>query len=292
MPPPIAVVVCTYEREAALADALADVRTELAGGALASAEVVVVDQGADPAAVRAVVTAHGPEGARVVWTEPGLPRARNVGLAETTAPVVVFFDDDVRLHPGAIAAHLAAYRDPRVGGVVGRIDERVVRPNARRVTNRVDRVGRIRTRLDGAVGQPIETLKGCNLSVRRSALARVGGFDPGFAGTSFLEDADLSERLRADGWALWFEPAARVIHLSAPSGGVRQRDPLGAERWRFHNTGRFVRKHRGPAAALATALAFGAIACRRAWERRDPTVAPRLVAALARGWRSGGATTA
>lgn len=289
MAPPIAILLCTFERPAALADVLDDLRVELASAQLRDAELLVVDQGADPAVVAAVVAAHGPPGARVVWTEPGLPAARNLGLRSTTAPVALFLDDDVRLGPGAVAAHLAAYADPRVGGVVGRIDERVVRPNARRITNRVDRAGRVRTRLDGDRRQRIETLKGCNLSVRRVAVERVGGFDPGFAGTHFLEDADLSERLARDGWELWFEPAARVAHLSVPSGGVRQRDPLGAERWRFHNTARFVRRHRGAGAGVAMALTFGAIACRRALERRNPAVVPRLIAALAQGWRSDGA---
>ncbi|MEZ4237535.1 MAG: hypothetical protein R3F59_15590 [Myxococcota bacterium] len=44
---------------------------------------------------------------------------------------MLFLDDDARLHPGCLDAHRAAFVDPTVGGVVGQIVERVLRPNAR-----------------------------------------------------------------------------------------------------------------------------------------------------------------
>lgn len=48
-----------------------------------------------------------------------------------------------------------------------------------------------------------------NAAFRREALARSGGFDRRCATG---EDIDLSIRLAATGWELWFEPSARVTH--------------------------------------------------------------------------------
>lgn len=268
----IAVVICTRDRPDRLRRVLADLREQPPD------ELVVVDQSERVQPI---------EGLRHVVDEGrGLPRARNLGLRQVDSEVVLFLDDDVLLLPGCVDAHRRAYEDPRVGGVVGRIVERTLRPNARSTTNRLDRAGRVRTNLEGREPVPIETLKGANMSFRRSALLEAGGFDEGYAGTAFLEDADASVRVARRGWSLRFEPDAAVVHLSEPTGGVRVGDRLRTEWWRFHNTGRFVRLHRGRAAVLPMALAFTAVAVRRAAEWRQPEALPKLLRALHRGWSS------
>jgi GT2 family glycosyltransferase len=175
-----------------------------------------------------------------------------------------------------------------VRGEVGRIDEARVRNNAPSITNRIDRFGRVRTNLDGDSGRSIETLKGCNMSFRRTALMRAGRFDLAFEGTAFLEDADASTRVAAAGWLLWFEPAAAVSHLSIPAGGVRQGNPQDTSWWRFHNTGLFMRRHRGMLALPGVMALHAANACRRAVSWRQPQAVPQLLYALARGWTRGG----
>ena len=64
----------------------------------ASAEVVVVDDGPSEA-TRAVAERHG---ARYVAHDSsrGLNAARNTGLDHTSAELVCFVDDDVRVRPG------------------------------------------------------------------------------------------------------------------------------------------------------------------------------------------------
>lgn len=270
--PSLAVVVCTRNRPDRLRRVLADLREQPPD------ELVVVDQSDEAAPLDGV--------RHVVDDDRGLPRARNLGLRHVHADVVLFLDDDVLLLPGCVEAHRRAYDDPRVGGVAGRILERSLRPNARRTTNRLDRAGRVRTNLEGHERGPIETVKGANMSFRRLALAEVGGFDEGYAGTAFLEDADASTRVAGRGWTLVFEPDAAVVHLSEPTGGVRTGDRLRTEWWRFHNTARFVRLHRGPVAAGPMTAVFGAVAVKRAVEWRRPTAIPTLMRALWEGWAS------
>jgi GT2 family glycosyltransferase len=216
----------------------------------------------------------------------GLPRARNLGVELTRGDVVWFLDDDVRLRPGCLEAHRRAYADPWVGGVTGRIDEVIVRPNSRRLRNGIGLGGRVRTRLDGDRPAPLETLKGANMSMRRAALRSAGPCDEGLRGTALLEDAEWSTRVAALGWRLRFEPAAAVVHLSLPAGGCRVADPLATERWRFHNTARFIRRHR-PHQQLRVTATFALIAARRAWQWRDPGAVGALIRAWREGWRGG-----
>jgi GT2 family glycosyltransferase len=284
--PQLAIVIATLNRPSAVLDALSDVVNQ----APHDTEIAVVDQ-SDPGAFARVqrgLVALGDDRIRHIRrVERGLVGARNCGVAATAAPVVLFLDDDVRLKPGCIHGHLRAYIDPTVGGVVGRIEERVVRPNATTTQNRLDLGGRIRTNLTGDRSVSIQTLKGANMSFRRCALQDAGEFDPAFRGTAFLEDADMSCRVSRCGWSLRYEPGAAVVHLSLSAGGVRVGSALKTEQWRFRNTGYFMRRHRGRGSLVPMALTFGAIATRRALEWSSPTAVPQLMRELALGWREG-----
>ncbi len=275
---PLAGVICTVDRAGHLARLLPAVLAQLPAGA----EVVVVDQSGDEehARIRAVVP---PEVCLIRLDRRSLPAARNVGIAATRAPIVLFLDDDVVPFPGCLAGHLAAYRDPTVGGVVGRIVERRLRPNSRRVRNDIGWDGRIRVRLDGDTDGPIGSLKGANLSARRRALEEVGGFDEGWGGTALLEDADLSERLARRGWRLWFAAGAGVEHFHAETGGVRVGSPEATERWRFRNTARFLVRHRGRGAAVHATPTRIVVAAARAVRWRRPAAVPELLGAWVRG---------
>ncbi|MEN0068486.1 MAG: glycosyltransferase family 2 protein, partial [Myxococcota bacterium] len=161
----ITVIVATRERPTSVMRLLGDVLHQ----APSKAEVVVVDQSDAPARERTAAWVAAQDDDRLrhqIHQPPGLPAARNAGLASTVGEIVVFFDDDVTLFPGCLAAHLAAYRDPTVGGVVGRIVEERLVSNAWRTTNRIGRSGRIHTRLDGPDACFVETLKGANMSFR------------------------------------------------------------------------------------------------------------------------------
>ncbi len=277
--PSVSIALCTFERPDPLKDTVTDLLQQLPP----DGEVVVVDQSLVAAEENSAWIARLDDTRIRYVTDPvpGLPRARNRAIAETSAEKVIFFDDDVRLLPGVVSAHLRALDGPAVGGVVGRIVERSVRNNASPGTNVVDAWGRIRTHLEAGPPGAIGSLKGANMSFRREALAAVGAFDEGFLGTAILEDADISERLRKLGFVLCFAPDAALIHLSAEAGGVRK-SRREAERWRFENTGYFVGKHRGAQVAMVRAM-FSAIAIRRAWEWGEPGAIASLMSAFHSG---------
>ncbi len=225
-------------------------------------------------------------GARVLVTGPtGLPAARNTGLAATCSPIVVFLDDDVRLGAGAIEALVAPFAAPDVGATVARIVEDLPR-NAPPGTNGVGADGRVRVNLLADHDAFVHSVKGAAFAARRAAIAQVGTFDARIAGTFFLEETDLSERLRRAGWRIRLCADAHVRHLLAPAGGCRS-DRISGDVSRFFATGRFVRSHRSRRTVPPVFGAFAAIAALRGATHRDPRVTVTLVAALLRGLGNG-----
>ncbi|WP_353050471.1 HAD-IIIA family hydrolase [Cellulosimicrobium sp. Marseille-Q4280] len=131
-------------------------------------------------------------GARVVRTGGrGPAAARNAGWRSTSAPWVVFLDDDVELPAGwagLLAADLAA-ADDRTGGVQGRLH--VPLPTDRRPTD-WER---------GTAGLQDALWPTADMAYRRAALEQVSGFDERFP-RAYREDADLALRVRDAGWNL------------------------------------------------------------------------------------------
>ncbi|TVQ94265.1 MAG: glycosyltransferase family 2 protein [Deltaproteobacteria bacterium] len=265
--PALDVLICTYERGLAALLVVGQVLPQLGP----SDRVIVVDQSRRVQPLRERLAALGDRRVQHVAAPAcGLPAARNRALQLASAPLVLFFDDDVTVCPGCLDAHRRALSASGVVGTVGGIQEQGAPWNARRTVNRVGLDGRIRVRLDGEAGVEVRSVRGCNMGFRREVVQAVGGFDVGFAGSSFLEETDLSTRLRRAGGRLRYVPEGGVIHHALASGGVRQVDGWHTARWRFRNTGRYLAKHRGaPGVALALPT-FMAIGLAHAVRHRDP----------------------
>lgn len=288
--PTLSVIIPTLNRGRLFHDTVRQVLTQR----FPSFDLWLIDQ-SDPderAVNEALVTTLDDPRVRYLHLDvKGLPNARNEGLARAKGRIVLFLDDDVILLDDAfLDAHVRAYADPTIGGVTGRIVERSVRPNAKDTAAHISAGGRTITNMWGTERRMIESCKGANMSYRRAAIDQIGGFDRRYTGTALLEDTDFSYRIRAAGWALLYDPACELVHLSAPSGGVRVADALRGETWRFRNTAYFVLKHRGRLAFPRFLATFGAIATARAARWRDPSALTTLAAAVRAGvadWKLG-----
>jgi GT2 family glycosyltransferase len=210
------VVIVTYRRQAVLCDTLRALAPHIDP---AATEVLVIDQcptGPLPADVLAT-----PGLRYVVRGRAGMVPARNHGLRMAAGECVLFLDDDVVPLPGLIESHLAAYHDPTVGGVAGRILDLGQEGTCPAADPRsFDPVrGWAHAQFDHATPGDVMTSRGCNMSFRRDLLLRLGGFDEQIE--IFRDDTDMSLRVRGAGYRVRFVPEAALVHLNAPSGGTR-----------------------------------------------------------------------
>jgi glycosyltransferase involved in cell wall biosynthesis len=199
-----AVIICTRDRPEMLADALDATLPTLRPGD----ELLVVDSASATDDTRQTAERRG---VRVVRApRKGLSRARNLGVAETAAEVVVFTDDDCRPQPQWLEHLAAGFDAPEVGFVLGQVRADVDKPHLPFDAARP----RPRARFAGAT-DPIELGNGACMAFRRSAWLACGGADERLgAGTRLrsAEDHDLFVRLLHHHWTGVYEPDALVLH--------------------------------------------------------------------------------
>ena len=226
--PGISVVVCTRDRPLMLAACLERLRAL----DYEPFEVVVVDNAPSSDASRACFerTVGGDARFRYV-REPvaGLSRARNRGMAEASARLVAFTDDDVQVDARWLQAIAAGFsRDARTACVTGIVPPAALDHPAQQYFDRRYSWAR---RVDAEVysissgGGGVPALypysaglfgTGANFAVDREVVDRLGGFDPALGAGSPSgggEELDLFVRILRAGWSVVYEPSAVVWHV-------------------------------------------------------------------------------
>ena len=217
----VSVLICTRDRDAMLVECLASILA----CSPPPAEVIVVDQSRDERSRQAVCRLQGgPVPVRYLRGKgTGLSRAKNQGIADGTAGIVAFTDDDCRVAPDWLDALTAPLRHGEAAAAAGR-----TLPEAR-----AD--GGEETfsfyRPDGAVrfsrwSHPWRVGGGGNFAVRREVLLQVGPYDERFgpgAPLESAEDMDMVHRLLRSGQRIVYAPAAVVWHRSWRSSSGNRR---------------------------------------------------------------------
>lgn len=206
----VSVIIPTSARPDYLEVALGSLATQVAR---AAGELVVVDDGPDPAGretTRAVTQRHA---ARYVAHDRrrGLNAARNTGIANSSGDLVAFVDDDIRAPDGWLQALLEGARaHPEAEALGGPI-------RARLEGSRLRMCGREApafTSLDlGPEDRETPLVWGANLALRRSALERVGGFNEALPIGG--DEEEWLERLRGAGGHVVYLAAAGLEHRRA-----------------------------------------------------------------------------
>ena len=235
--PSFDLIVATVGRQHQLERLLESLRDQTHG----ALRVIVVDQSDGAGLDRTLADS----GLRVLHlrSEPGLSRARNVGLREVAADVVGFPDDDCTYPPdllARVAERLAA--DTDLDGVTGKVADAEGRSSASWKTDRaiLDRAN-LWNRANSAT-----------MFVRRELVERVGPFDEKLglgSGTPWRagEEIDYLVRAIGAGARIEYDPSLVVEHpLVADDASVGLRD--GA------TVGYLLRKHGYPARTRARML--------------------------------------
>lgn len=225
-------------------DELATFARTLATASAAPVELVIVDNGTDPAVAREVAEDVGAHlltpGANL-----GYGGGANLGAAGATAPWIVVANSDIEWQPGALDALVAAGQaDPRAGSVGPALlnTDGTVYPSARELPSLTQGAGhalfvriwpgnpwtrRYRAHeRDAGKRRAAGWLSGACLLLRREAFEGVGGFDDGYF--MFFEDVDLGERLGRAGWSNLYVPQVQVTHVGGTSWRARPAPMISA----------------------------------------------------------------
>lgn len=238
----VSIIVCTRDRRADLARALASVAA--AGPEAPWAEVVVVEETDAPRPIL------GTTYVAIPGVGLGFGHARNRGVAEARGDILVFLDDDCEARPGWLTTLLGPLRaDPSVAGAAGAVLVRECNLVGY-AENILGFPGGGLRYLAAAGRETPDTryLSTCNCAYRRRVVEEAGGFPEATRWGG--EDALLAERVTAKHRAVYV-PEAAVFHR--PRGSL-----VAIFRW-------FVRRGRSEIQILPHRLRPRAAAIRLVW---------------------------
>lgn len=211
----VSVVVPTYNRRPVLQRTVECLLAQDAPGV--RYEIVVVDDRStdDTWASISAAQASDDRVVRVANPSKGRGQARNAGAKTARGQIVCFVDDDVWVAPGFVAAHWHAHRGHGPNRVViGGLGVCPETPPG--IANEYEdaRITRVEQRI-AAAGDELTAgfFRTGNVSLHRSMLEAVGGFDESFRGYSY-EDSELGYRLTAAGAKFGYVPAAAGVHYT------------------------------------------------------------------------------
>jgi glycosyltransferase involved in cell wall biosynthesis len=235
----LSVIVSTRNRAHAIVGCLDSIAASLAKAAPLDAEIVVVDNGSQDATSRIVeqwATSSAFPVRLLVEPRPGLSVARNRALRTAQGELLVFTDDDCRLsqeYVNDLLGHDAADTEPVLRGGRVELGDHTDLPITIKTTTTRQRFNR-RTNPathDCIVGQ----INGCNMTMRRALVEKLGPFDERFGVGSSIEsseDSDYLFRAYIAGFTLEYVPDMTVFHYHG-----RKQKPVGYKLYRGYSIG-------------------------------------------------------
>jgi GT2 family glycosyltransferase len=234
MIPDISVVIVNWNTRALLVECISAVERE---SAAITHDFWVVDNGSSDDSV-AMLRRDFPH-VHVIESRVnlGFAGANNLAMQRSTGRYLLLLNTDAIVQPGSIRALLdLAEAEPRAG-IVG---AHLLNPDGSfqaSYTNFptlwqefliLSTLGRrLRGRWYPSHGpeeergpQRVDYVEGACLLVRRAALEQVGGLDEGYF--MYAEEVDWCRRMAAQGWEVWYQPVARVVHIGGASSANRK----------------------------------------------------------------------
>jgi N-acetylglucosaminyl-diphospho-decaprenol L-rhamnosyltransferase len=253
--PDVAVLIVNYNTGVYLTRAI---RSAYEAAGDARLEVAVVDNSSRDGSARAAARAHPGVDLIENRANRGFAAAVNQGIRATRAPFVLLLNPDAEVLAGTLGGFLKVAADHPRAGVIGpvvRDPNGSVYPSARKIPTMSEALGhsflhpflpdnrfsRAYTMAgwDRRTERKVEWVSCSCCLLRREALEDVGLFDERFF--MYVEDVDMSTRMRAAGWGVMFSPELEVVHVGGISTAGRKRMTLEHSRSIY----RYFEKHRG-----------------------------------------------
>lgn len=254
----LSIVILNWNTRDLLADCLTSIAETTEGLPL---EVIVVDNASTDGSLE-MVRERFPQVQLVAnQANVGFARGNNQGVGLSHGRYLLLLNSDARLLPQAVQALLTVAEAHPGAGIVGaqllNADGSFQASHSRFPTQWqefliLSGLGRMwHGRWYPSHGpeedkgpQRVDYVEGACLLVRREAFDAAGGLDEGYF--MYAEEVDWCYAMRAKVWEVWYQPAAKVIHLGG--GSSRSRLPQ-READLYRGQVRFFRKHYGDRAA-------------------------------------------
>ena len=272
-PVTVSVVIPTHDRGRvvveAIESALAQTHPPL--------EVIVVDDGSTDDTAERVGRLRDARVRYLRRSHAGVSAARNAGIAAATGDLVAFLDSDDLWKPDKVEAEIAALaRYPSAGGVFSdleKVDGATFVPSFMRRTRVFSRLLAERAYREGLLLSPRALslcllqevpIKTPALTVRRSALERVGGFNEAWTSS---EDWEFLLRFARRESLVYVDRPLAVIRISADS--LRRRDQERGELMMLRLLASERRRVSDPEARRAATIGIVERAKHLSWYYRD-----------------------
>lgn len=151
---------------------------------------------------------------------PGRIEARNFGIHVAQGEIVAFIDDDSIISPYWLQNLLDTYRQyPEAGSVGGKLISKFMLRPFGPPGGKIKPWGSVIHNLQtGENAVETDVLSGCNMSFKKDALLKAGGFDATYDGMCYREENDPQVRIKRLGYKLVYQPKAIVYHLESERG--------------------------------------------------------------------------
>jgi len=214
--PAVSVVICTYNRDKFIGEALNCLAKQTLSPELF--EIIVVDNKSTDntaAITKHFITEHPELNMRYVL-EPnkGLSFARNRGITEARAPIITYIDDDAEVIPGFLQSIVNFMQeDKSVVGIGGKVIPKYSESEEPKWMSRYldGMVGRIdygptSKRFDSTMKYP----GGCNMTYTKQILQKAGGFNNQL--TFRADDKDIFFQVTRYTNNIYYLPEAALYH--------------------------------------------------------------------------------
>ena len=214
--PMISVIICTYKGSETLVECLNSVTSI----DYPNYEVILVNDGKD---LRVAELAEEYESVRHIASEHvGLSVARNLGARAAKGEILSYTDDDCIVEADWLRWIAHQFQHDEAIACVGGPNIPPEPENRRHACIAASPGGPAHVLLSDSTA---EHLPGCNLSVRKSVLEEIGGFDAEFWAAG--DDVDFCWRILEAGYELAFQPSAFVWHHRRFTLGAYLRQQIG-----------------------------------------------------------------
>ncbi len=145
-------------------------------------EIIIVDDGSQDGTAEWLQTAEWPEHVKIVCHNEnrGRGQARNSGIGSSTGDILIFLDADMVVQPNFVKAHVAVLESDDVAAVTGAMELDSRLPESKISRYFYGYRGRGARQFEENRPIPFQYLLTGNLSVKRTALENIGGFDESF----------------------------------------------------------------------------------------------------------------